>query len=270
MADQSSKPMAQPGPAPEAGPSSTAAPQKPAVDPRPTKPPWSQRIVPQLVVAVVVAVAAVAGSMAVWGTHEMFHVPAAEMPMVISPEMQSRIDRYNFWNAFIGFGCAGAIICATVGACTGLLRRSGRAAGLGVVAGLIVGFLAGAAGGPANVKLDARLVPYEMDDIFRTMLVHLPNWTLLGAAVGVVLCVTAGAWRQRIGEYFLAGIGAGVLAAVAYPLVIVVAMPTVYSATMAVPVETPTRLLLFAIGGAFLGWGAARVVLLHRAAAVHG
>jgi hypothetical protein len=186
-------------------------------------------------------------------THPIFHVPSELHLSMGSPvdlinrnqAYQRKIDRRH---AMIYLGAFGLLLGAALGIGEGASRRSGLPIGLPI----LLGGLGGIAGG----YLACRVQEYvrgtvgfaEMQHtIAAQMAICVP--IALGISLGLaVLLFSWGAAAKTI----LAGLAAGVLAAVAYPMIAVTLLPTI-STDSFLPEEATSRLLWLGLIGAITG-----------------
>lgn len=178
------------------------------------------------------------------------------------PEVIAAADRVELGNAAIGFGLAGALICAAVGGGLWLPRRSARTAMFAALIGAFSGLLLGALGGMLNVLLSRQLADFAFDDLFRAMAINAPYWICLGIATGL----TVGLALRDVssGKAIGAACGSAIVASLLYPLIALLLFPGA-RIELVVPFEFWIRVLWLALPAGLLAWAAARS--LPRAAA---
>jgi hypothetical protein len=209
------------------------------------------------ILVVLGGLAGAAGSQVIFQVRELFQIAPERLGMPPHPpQIEREMLLYAIANHAIGFGSLGLLMCGTLGLGLGALSGSPGAAVRSLLVGGILGLLCGAAGGAAAFLINEAFVVVPLDGLFKAMLIHLPNWLLLAAAIAAAAALLRQG-RVPVQQLFLSAIVAGFLAALLYPLLGLLLFPAA-SSDRPVPFEMGLRLLCFAIGGAVLGVGAAR------------
>lgn len=133
----------------------------------------------------------------------------------------------DYKNTPLAMGLLGLAVGASFGLAGGLMQRSPRSAGAGLVVGALSGGVLGALGGAAAVFVREQLrgwntlsesgEPNSLLVQLHTMAIHLPTWIFIGVAVGLA-CGAARCGAPAVRTAGLA-IFAVVLASVVYPTV---------------------------------------------------
>ena len=214
-------------------------------------------LVGQLAMVGLGVVAGAAGAQLIYYTQGILPRPALGGMPPYPPELVAAANRAAMGELAIGFGLAGALIAAVLGAGVGLLRRSARPALTGMLTGLVAGAFLGALGGVLNSLLHRQIEAVEMDDLFRAMLIHAPFWICLSIALGLAvgLAVRDISTAHVIG----ATVGAAIIASLLYPLLSMVLFPAARPEAI-IPADFGARILWIASGAAILAWAAARTV----------
>jgi hypothetical protein len=193
----------------------------------------------------------------IWATRGIFKVASERLGMPPHPpDVERDLLLANLANHALGFGLLGLLLCGAVGLEVGVICRSGGSALRALFVGAVLGFLFAAGGGVAAALVDKAVLDAPVDDLFKPMLIHLPNWLLLGLATAVTAAVAAKG-RTGKGSLLISTLAAGVLAAVLYPLAGLVLVPA-GSMDLSIPFDLRLRILCFALGGAMLGLSVAR------------
>jgi hypothetical protein len=201
--------------------------------------------------------AGAAGSEMIWATRGLFKVAPERLGMPpLPPDVQRDVLLANLANHAVGFGLFGLLLCGAVGLEVGAICRSAGLAVGALVVGAVLGFLFGAGGGAAAALVDKAVLDAPIDDLFKPMLIQLPNWLLLGVATAVTAALGAKG-RSGKGGLLVSTLAAGLLAAVLYPLLGLVLVPA-GSMDLSIPFDLRLRILCFAFGGALLGLGVGR------------
>jgi hypothetical protein len=164
----------------------------------------------------------------VQGVHPLFRVAKEfEAPSIgMAPEVylanrraQERVDRMH---AMVYVGLLGALVGMGLGAVRSVQRSRPRWIVLIVAAG---GAIGGAVGGLAGSRVQEYVAEHVgQPELLHTVAAQGAIWLPLGAALGLGLWLTARPGKPPLHE-LAAGVAAGLIAAVAYPIAVSVLAP---------------------------------------------
>lgn len=184
---------------------------------------------------------------------EQFHIAGLGAPVEQHVAFRREQDRVDRWHATLYLGSLGLLLGLLMGGRVAVARRAAAAVLLALPLGLL--------GGAASGFLAPRVYVWARDTVgsiellqivLAQCLVGVPLGLLLGLGIGIARGGVQGAVRG-----LLSGAVGGVLFAMAYPLVVSIALPTA-STDVLLPEEAVTRLLWLAMLGGFVGVFAAR------------
>ncbi|MCH8831013.1 MAG: hypothetical protein IID45_15685 [Planctomycetes bacterium] len=115
---------------------------------------------------------------------------------------------------------AAALLCGVLGALAGGLRKRGMGLALGLLLGLTLGGLSGVGGGLAGKAVEQRFAVNDMDELQRTILIHLAVWLPVGLGAGL----TIGTFSGRIRSFFSIASMTTIVAAAAGAVFTIVSM----------------------------------------------
>jgi hypothetical protein len=216
--------------------------------------------------AVLLAIGLIAGAVgaeAVYAAREIIRVPPERLGM---PPRPPAIERQMLLAALashaIAFGALGFLVCGSLGLGLAWLRKSSSVR-RALFVGAILGFVFGAGGGAAALLMYNALEGVAMDGLFKAALIHLPNWLLIGIAMGVTNGVALRGEPRKKGQWLISALSAGAMAAILYPFLALVVFPAA-SPDIPIPFNRGLRILCFAFGGEIFGLSAARSLKVTR------
>ena len=189
----------------------------------------------------------------VQSVHPIFHVPSElHFGMGAPAELVNRNQAYQRTierqHAMIYLGALGLLLGTALGIGEGVARRSGLPIGLPMLLGALGGVAGGYLGCLVQEYVRANVGFAEMKHtIGMQMAMCLP----IAVGISLGLAVLLYSWGAAM-KTILAGLAAGVLAAIAYPMIAVTLLPTI-STDSFLPEEATSRLLWLGLVGAIVG-----------------
>jgi hypothetical protein len=201
----------------------------------------------------------------VQGVHPLFRVPKEfEAPSIgMAPEVYLANRRAQEWNdrrhAMVYVGLLGALVGAGLGAARlAALSRPRWPVLIVAVSGAIGGALGGLAGSRTQEYIAEHVGQAEL---LHTVFAQGATWLPLGAALGLGLWLASQRGKSQPGEYWpgksplhelAAGLAAGLIAAVAYPITVSVLTPAA-STDHLLPVDRGSQALWLLLAAGVFG-----------------
>ncbi len=189
----------------------------------------------------------------VQGVHPIFTVPQElHFGMGAPAELVNRNQAYQRKierrHAMIYLGALGLLVGAALGIGEGLARRSGLPVGLPILLGAVGGVAGGYSGCLVQEYVRANI---GFAEIKHTIGMQLAMCLPIALGISLGLAALLFSWSAAL-KTILAGLAAGVLAAIAYPMVAVTLLPTI-STDSFLPEEAGSRLLWLGLVACIIG-----------------
>jgi hypothetical protein len=212
------------------------------------------------------AVAAIAASLLVEEFGHPFALSAeatAGIGVVPTPEQAARVTLAkrvrDGKNLYVTFALMGGEIGLAFGVVLGLLRRSTRAALLGLAGGAVFGAGLGAAGGFAVGSVSEFLKSAaSLENEHRVIIAHLAGWAITGIGIGMGAALGMGE-RRAVVKGLLAGFAGGLIGGGIYVPIAAILMPTV-DTDLVIPDSWSAKLVWIAVPAVLMGVGLGRAL----------